>query len=77
MTERVASIFQNGGNQAVRIPQDMKLPGTQVRLVQNQDGSILIVPQDNLLSYLRGQPPLAREDWPDEVENLATDEVDL
>lgn len=39
--ERRVSLFRNGRNQAVRIPRDMALPGTEAILTKDGDRLIL------------------------------------
>lgn len=38
---RVVSLFRNGANQAVRIPREFELPGTEARLRRDGDRLIL------------------------------------
>jgi len=65
MTERYASLFRNGRNQAVRIPREYELQGTEV--VIRKDGDRLIlepVRKNRLLDLLRSWEPLD-EDLPE------------
>jgi antitoxin VapB len=74
---RVVRLFRNGRNQAVRIPRDLELPGSQALL--HKEGDRLIfepLPQPTLLQLLATWEPL-EEDFPD-VEKLGSlDEVEL
>jgi len=68
-TERVVRLFRNGRNQAVRIPRDLELPGTEALL--RKEGDRLIVepmPRRSLLEILSAWEPLD-EELP-EVEDL-------
>jgi len=63
-TRRV-KLFRNGRNQAVRIPRELELPGTNA--VLRKEGDRLIIepaPAPSLLAWLRAQEPLD-EDFPD------------
>lgn len=68
-TERLVRLFRNGRNQAVRIPRDLELPGTEARL--RKEGHRLIVEpvsRPSLLAVLAAWTPLD-EEFPD-VDNL-------
>ncbi len=57
--ERHVSLFRNGRNQAIRIPRDFELPGTEA--IVRKEGERLIIeplPQNRLLSLLAGWAPL-------------------
>lgn len=41
MTRRTAKIFRHGRSQAVRLPKDFRLPGTEVRV--SRDGARIIL----------------------------------
>jgi len=67
---RTASLFRNGRNQAVRIPVEFELPGTEVRLIK--DGDRLIIepkPKPTLREFLDSIEPVDI-DWPDVDEGL-------
>lgn len=64
-TERVVRLFRNGRNQAVRIPRDLELPGSEALL--RKEGNRLIVepmPRRSLLEVLSTWAPLD-EEFPD------------
>ena len=64
-TERVVRLFRNGRNQAVRIPRDLELPGSEALL--RKEGNRLIVepmPRRSLLEILSTWAPLD-EEFPD------------
>lgn len=65
--ERHVKLFRNGRNQAVRIPVEFELPGDDA--VMRRDGDRLIIEatgkrEENLIEWLRRQPPL-EEDVPE------------
>ncbi|WP_439817188.1 antitoxin [Zavarzinia sp. CC-PAN008] len=56
---RLAKLFRNGRNQAVRIPRDLELPGTEVIL--RREGNRLVlepVARPSLLELLKTWEPL-------------------
>ena len=69
VTERHASLFRNGRNQAVRIPREFELEGTEV-LVRKEGDTLILTPirQNRLLSLLASWEPLDMER--PEVEDL-------
>jgi antitoxin VapB len=73
---RQVQLFRNGRNQAVRIPRDLELPGTEALL--RKDGNRLIlepVSRPSLASLLNSWKPLD-VDWP-EISDLPTRVVEL
>ena len=61
-SERIVSLFRNGRNQAVRIPRDFELPGSEALL--RKEGHRLIVepmPRPSLLEVLSKWTPLEEE----------------
>jgi len=70
---RTASLFRNGRNQAVRIPREFELPGSQV-LLKKEGGRLLIEPipeSPSLLEVLANLKPI-KDDFPDVDANLPT-----
>lgn len=65
MTERHASLFRNGRNQAVRIPREFELEGTEV-LMRKDGDQLIITPirKNRLLDLLASWPPLD-DAWPE------------
>lgn len=69
MTERRASLFRNGRNQAVRIPREFELEGTEVLMRKEGDRLILTpIRKNRLLDLLVSWTPL--DDGLPEVEDL-------
>lgn len=68
-TERFASLFRNGRNQAVRIPREFELEGTEVLMRKEGDRLILIpVKKNSLQALLASWTP--QDDALPEVEDL-------
>lgn len=74
---RPVKLFRNGRNQAVRIPREFELPGTDA--VMRKEGDALIIEpaktKGGLAELLASWEPLD-EEWPD-IPDLPTDPVDL
>ncbi len=60
--QRIASLFMNNRSQALRIPKEFELPGTEVTISQQADGSLIVSPRRSLLHHLASLGPLAPED---------------
>jgi antitoxin VapB len=59
MTERHASLFRNGRNQAVRIPREFEIKATEVLMRKEGDRLILIpIRKSRLLDLLASWEPL-------------------
>lgn len=74
--ERHVKVFKNGRNQAVRIPREFELPGTDA--VMRKDGDRLIIepaPPRSLLSVLATLKPL-KEKFPP-IRKLPADPVEI
>lgn len=59
MQTAVSRVFMNGNSQAVRIPQEFRLSGSQVEIFRNTDGDLVIRPLPTergtaLLDVLKG-----------------------
>ncbi|MFM1987186.1 MAG: hypothetical protein RJA99_143 [Pseudomonadota bacterium] len=69
MTERHAALFRNGRNQAVRIPREMEMEGSEV-LIRKEGDSLILTPirKHALRDLLASWTPL--EDTLPEVEDL-------
>jgi antitoxin VapB len=59
MTERHASLFRNGRNQAVRIPREFEMEGTEV-LMRKEGDCLILTPirKNRLLDLLASWEPL-------------------
>jgi len=73
MTERHASLFRNGRNQAVRIPREFELEGAEV-LIRKEGDSLILTPirKNRLLDLLASWAPL--DEGLPEVEDLPPQE---
>jgi antitoxin VapB len=58
-SERSVRLFRNGRNQAVRIPRDLELPGSEA-LIRKEGEALILVPRRrrSLLETLKSLPPL-------------------
>jgi antitoxin VapB len=71
VTERHASLFRNGRNQAVRIPRELEMDGTEV-LIRKEGDSLILTPirKHKLRDLLASWTPI--EEALPEVEDLPT-----
>lgn len=76
MLKRKVSLFRNGRNQAVRIPREFELPGTEA-VMRKEDGKLIIEPvqKDDLIALLNRLEPID-EEWP-EIEDHLPEPVEL
>ena len=75
-SERVVKLFRNGRNQAVRIPREFELPGSEA--IVRKDGPRLIIepaPKKSLLELLQSWEPIDDE-FP-EIEDPPPEDVEL
>jgi len=73
---RVVRLFRNGANQAVRIPREFELPGTEALLTREGDALVLRpAPPRSLLAWLDTLEPLD-EAFP-QVDELPIEPVEL
>ena len=75
MTERHASLFRNGRNQAVRIPREFEMEGSEVLIRKDGDSLVLTpIPRNRLRELLASWLPL--DDELPEVEDLPPQQRD-
>ncbi|MHB1175661.1 MAG: antitoxin [Sulfuriferula sp.] len=76
LTERHVRLFKNGRNQAIRIPREFELPGTEA-IIRKEGDRLIIEPltRRSLLGLLAGWEPM-EENFP-AVENLPAEPVEL
>lgn len=74
---RLARLFRNGRNQALRIPREFELPGDQA-MIRKEGERLIIEPvaKPSLLEILAKLQPLD-EDFPEIEDPPAQDDVDL
>lgn len=75
-SSRHVKIFRNGRNQAIRIPREFELPGTDA--IMRKEGLRLVIeasPRKTLSEILRTLKPL-EEDFP-KIEELAVEPFEL
>ncbi len=78
-TERRIAIFRNGRSQAIRIPKDFELPGTEA-VIRKEGARLIIEPQarrPNLLEVLATLKPLPPEDRFPEIDDPPPEPVEL
>lgn len=76
MTERHAALFRNGRNQAVRIPRELEMEGSEVLIRKEGDSLILTPVRKHKLSDLLASWTPMKEAVPD-VEDLPPQERDV
>lgn len=76
MSVKRVSLFRNGANQAVRIPREFELPGTEA-VMRREDGRLVIEPvsRPSLIELLRTWEPID-EEWP-EIEDPPPEPVEI
>lgn len=76
MQARKVSLFRNGRSQAIRIPKEFELPGTEAT-IRKEDGRLIVEPssKDGLLELLARLEPID-EDWP-EIDDPPPEPVEL
>lgn len=76
-TDRVVRLFRNGRNQALRIPRDLELPGSEA-LLRKEGNRLIVEPMErpSLLALVATWAPL-QEEFPgiDDLEPI--EDVDL
>ena len=79
--ERHVKLFRNGRNQAVRIPREFELPGTDAIMRKEGDRLILELapkqPIDRLLAALATLEELPEDEQLAEIEDLPPEPFDL
>ncbi|MCJ2060354.1 AbrB/MazE/SpoVT family DNA-binding domain-containing protein [Methylobacterium sp. J-048] len=75
--ERIAKVFRNNRSQAVRIPKEFELPGDEVSVSRQPDGSLILRPRLRLEALIASLEPLPPEDRLDEILDLEAEDVVL
>lgn len=75
-TERKVSLFRNGRNQAIRIPKEYELEGSEA-VIRREGNRLIIEPisKPTLLEVLASLEPL-NESFP-EIDDLPLDDIEL
>lgn len=74
--ERHVSLFRNGRNQAIRIPREFELEGTEA-IIRKEDGRLIIEPvKQKSLKELLATLPALDEDFP-EITDLPVEPEDI
>jgi len=71
--ERHVKLFRNGRSQAVRIPREFELPGTEAT-IREEDGKLIIEPRrkkslKHLLALMETWEPLSEEEQFPEIDD--------
>ena len=76
-TARTVRLFRNGRNQALRIPRDLELPGSEA-IVRKEGHRLIVEPvqRPSVLELLASWEPLD-EDFPEIEDPPPVDDVDL
>ena len=74
-TERLARLFRNGGNQAVRLPKGFEMNADEVLLRREGDTIILTPKPRSWGEYFRHAKRMDK-DFPDRIEDLLPQERD-
>jgi antitoxin VapB len=75
--ERVASLFMNNRSQAVRIPKEFELPGSEVSIIRQADGSLVIRPVSHLAALVASLDPLPADDALNDIPEMEIEDVAL
>lgn len=75
--ERIAKVFRNNRSQAVRIPKEFELPGDEVSISRQPDGSLVLRPRLRLAALIASLEALPPEDRLDEIPDLEIEDVAL
>jgi len=74
--ERHVSLFRNGRNQAIRIPREFELEGTEA-IIHKEGNKLIIEPvKKKSLKYLLASLPTLDEDFP-EIVDLPVEAEDI
>lgn len=75
-TERKVSLFRNGRNQAIRIPKEYELEGSEA-IIRRVGNTLVIEPvtQPTLLELLASLAPM--DESVPEIDDLPLDDIDL
>jgi antitoxin VapB len=76
---RSVRIFRNGRSQAIRIPREFALPGTEATISRDRKGRLILEPAktQSLVELLRSWGPLADEDAMPEIKDYPPEPFDL
>jgi antitoxin VapB len=76
---RSVRLFRNGRSQAIRIPREFALPGTEATITRDRKGRLIVEAANpkSLVELLRSWGPLAEEDSMPEIEDFPPEPVEL
>ena len=76
---RSVRLFRNGRSQAIRIPSEFALPGSEATISRDRKGRLIVeaVKPPSLLELLRSWGPLSEEDAMPTIDKLTVEPFDL
>ena len=72
--ERQVSLFRNGSNQAIRIPREFELEGTEAIIYKEGERLIIEPARKKSLKVLLATLPSLQEDFPEIIDTLVESE---
>jgi antitoxin VapB len=76
---RSVRLFRNGRSQAIRIPREFALPGTEATITRDGKGRLIVEAARKLTvtELLDSWDPLPEEDWMPTIDKLVAEPFDL
>jgi antitoxin VapB len=76
---RSVRIFRNGRSQAIRIPREFALPGTEATITRDRKGRLIVeaAKKPTVTELLDSWDPLPEEDWMPKIDKLVVEPFDL
>jgi antitoxin VapB len=76
---RSVRIFRNGRSQAIRIPREFALPGSEATITRDRKGRLIIesAKKPTVTELLDSWDPLPEEDWMPKIDKLVVEPFDL
>ena len=76
---RSVRLFRNGRSQAIRIPGEFALPGTEATITRDEGGRLIVeaVRKPKLRDLIESWDPLPEEDWMPAIKDYPPEPVDL
>jgi antitoxin VapB len=76
---RSVRLFRNGRSQAIRIPREFALPGTEATITRDNEGRLIVeaVRKPTLVDLLHSWEPLPEENWMPEIKDYPPEPFDL
>jgi antitoxin VapB len=76
---RSVRLFRNGRSQAIRIPREFALPGTEATITRDGKGRLIVeaVRKQTVTELLDSWDTLPKEDWMPKIDKLVAEPFDL